>query len=220
MGAVWTHVLPDLANPVSQHFGVSWAEASAIIYPCELILGAGLLLVLISCWERKELRSVGITKPSLSDILIAVLCGVLNLSLMAMLYRIRSSLLCEVLSEKLQATLLDGSWLFILIADVLCEELGPRAYVIERTNSWTANIWLAGSVSFLVSVTQHAYSYGLEGGMRRAPAILLLVILYVWRRNLPTSMLAHFLMDEEQWLILRLPANAMRQILRLFGFPL
>jgi membrane protease YdiL (CAAX protease family) len=87
-------------------------------------------------------------------------------------------------------------------------------------NRWTNNIWLAGAVSFSISVTQHVYSYGLEGGMRRAPAILLLVLLYVWRRNLPASMLAHFLMDEEQWLIRRLPVNVMRQVLRVSGFPL
>jgi len=221
MLSVQARLVPSQSSAISRYIGISWHSASAISDAFELLLDAGLLLLLVRYWERMGLESVGLRMPSLSDVACALLFSLVNFYLIALRYRLKSALPLGLVpyNEGSWLSLPQPAWFTLLIADVFEEELGARAYVIERLESWSGSRWLAGGLSWLASTLMHARSYGIAGGLRRAPMMLLLVVLYLWRRNLPTCMLAHFLIDEGMALLLRLPPTVSYRVLRTLGFP-
>src|SRR5207245_3417295 len=75
---------------------------------------------------------------------------------------------------------------------VLFEELATRAYIIERVIDFTGNRVLAGLASVLVSLAIHLPGRTLGEMFRVTPIILLMTVLYIWRRNLVPGFIAHF----------------------------
>jgi membrane protease YdiL (CAAX protease family) len=102
-------------------------------------------------------------------------------------------------------------------ADSFAEEIGSRAYVIERFTMLTGKFWVGGCLSVAASLFMHIYIWGVHGAMERLPSLLLLTALYMWRRNLGASVLAHFLIDAELSLVLMLPKSIIHQIAFLLG---
>ncbi|MGA6974167.1 MAG: CPBP family intramembrane glutamic endopeptidase, partial [Candidatus Binatus sp.] len=76
---------------------------------------------------------------------------------------------------------------------ILFEELATRAYIIERVIDFTGNRLLAGLASVLVSLAIHLPGRTLGEMFRVTPIILLMTVLYIWRRNLVPGFIAHFL---------------------------
>ena len=221
MSSVLALLVPSLSSAISRSVGISWHSASAISDAFGLLFDAGLLLLLVRYWERMKFESVGLKMPSFFDVASALLFSLANFYLIALRYRLKSALPTGLglYSQGSWLSLPHPVWLTLLIADVFEEELGARAYVIERLDSWSGSAWLAGGVSWFASLLMHIRSYGIVGGLRRAPMMLLLTALYLWRRNLPICMLAHFLMDEEMALLLRLSPTDLSRVLRTLGFP-
>ncbi len=89
------------------------------------------------------------------------------------------------------------TWLNLsgLLANGIAEEVGFRGYAIERIEELTGSKMLGASVPFIFNVLVHAPVWGLYGMLTKAPILLLLVALYLWRRNLPACVLAHILID-------------------------
>lgn len=82
-----------------------------------------------------------------------------------------------------------------LVANGIAEEVGFRGYAIERIEELTGSTLLGASVPLIVNVLVHAPVWGFQGMLAKAPILLLLVALYLWRRNLPACALVHVLMD-------------------------
>jgi membrane protease YdiL (CAAX protease family) len=82
-----------------------------------------------------------------------------------------------------------------LVANGIAEEVGFRGYAIERIEEMTGSTLLGASVPFVVNVLVHAPVWGFHGMLAKAPVLMLFVVLYLWRRNLPACALAHVLMD-------------------------
>jgi uncharacterized protein len=82
-----------------------------------------------------------------------------------------------------------------LLANGIAEEAGFRGYAIERIEELTGSTLLGASAPFIVNVLVHVPVWGFHGMLMKAPILLLLVVLYLWRRNLPACALAHVMID-------------------------
>ena len=83
----------------------------------------------------------------------------------------------------------------IIASGVLFEEVGTRAYVIEHVAQLTGSTALAGIASLCLAIGVHVPGRSLSAALSRGPVLLLLTMLYLWRRNILPGMIAHFLLD-------------------------
>jgi membrane protease YdiL (CAAX protease family) len=157
------------------------------------------LPLLVVYWERRKVKSIGVRALSIGDFLAAIAILLTYLLISPRLIWIADKIPVVAaqlrLGGKLYASLprwLDWSG---LLANGIAEEVGFRGYAIERIEELTGSKTLGASVPFVVNVLVHAPVWGLYGMLVKAPILLLLVALYLWRRNLPACVLAHVLID-------------------------
>ena len=91
-------------------------------------------------------------------------------------------------------------FMIVLRAGVV-EEILFRGYGIERLRELTGNKFLAGAITLALFSLAHLSHWGLAQIVVAGAAGLVLTILYLWRRDLATNMVAHFLVDGSQLLL-------------------
>jgi len=146
-------------------------------------------------WEKGPWSSIGISPPSLTDPFLGVVAFLVytddvyigNSILHYWIATNFSSLHTPNHTFSIAVSLLASTAL-----SVLFEELATRAYIIERVIKFTGNRWLAGLASVLVSLAIHLPGRTLGEMFRVTPIILLMTVLYIWRRNLVPGFIAHF----------------------------
>jgi membrane protease YdiL (CAAX protease family) len=180
-------------------WGLSWISAWELVGLFSKSLVIFTLLLLVVYWERRPLTSIGVRALSVRDLLAAVatlLAFVLvNCRLILFVDRmpvLRAELMRGVAMYASLPKWLDWSG---LVANGIAEEVGFRGYAIERIEELTGSKLLGASVPLIVNVLVHAPVWGFHGMLIKAPILLLLVALYLWRRNLPACALAHVLID-------------------------
>jgi membrane protease YdiL (CAAX protease family) len=180
-------------------WGLSWISAWELIGLVSKLVVIITLLLLVVYWERRSLTSIGLRGLSVKDVsaAIATLLAfiLINRSLIWFVDRmpvLRSELMSGVAMYASLPKWLDWSG---LVANGIAEEVGFRGYAIERIEELTGSTPLGASVPFIVNVLVHAPVWGFHGMLTKAPILLLFVVLYLWRRNLPACALAHVLMD-------------------------
>jgi len=202
--------------------GSSLASSIAVLTALALVLNCLALLAVILFYERQSLGSVGLTKMSGVDLLVAA--GAVWFILYTHVLIIRWDLLGVLRGRagrggSLLLRLSPYAHRARLTASAAWEELAFRAYLIERVRGLTGNIWIAAAVSAVVSVIWHIPGWGPEQSLLLGGGQLLLILLYVWRRNLPTCFIAHFASNLLPAVLSRLPLEIQSQLLR-FLFPL
>lgn len=75
------------------------------------------------------------------------------------------------------------------------EETLFRGYGIERITELTGSKWLAALVSWLAFTVAHVSYWSLGGLLIAGFGGLMLTLLYVWRRDLASNMIAHWIAD-------------------------
>ena len=90
--------------------------------------------------------------------------------------------------------------LLVLRAAVV-EEIVFRGYMIENVRQLTGSAALAIAVSVLAFTWAHYAGWGAVQLIPVFGAGTVLALLYVWRRDLPSNMLAHFLTDGAGFLL-------------------
>jgi membrane protease YdiL (CAAX protease family) len=183
-------------SPIMKVWGLSWIaawESIGLISKTVVIIAIPLLVVY---WERRSLKSIGLRAVSTRDLLAAtsIFLAYLLISplLISVAYRI-STLAAQLTAGGVMYASLKPKWLDWsgLLANGIAEEVGFRGYAIERIEELTGSTLLGASVPFIINVLVHAPVWGLYGMLAKAPILLLLVVLYLWRRNLPACALAH-----------------------------
>jgi membrane protease YdiL (CAAX protease family) len=79
----------------------------------------------------------------------------------------------------------------LVLTAVITEEIMWRGYPIERLTELTGRLWIGAVVSFLGFLAVHYPDWGLAGAIPQGVFSLVLVGVYVWSRNVVTSMLTH-----------------------------
>jgi membrane protease YdiL (CAAX protease family) len=75
------------------------------------------------------------------------------------------------------------------------EEICYRGYPIERLSELIGSKWLAGILAVLVFTLAHAGYWGWDQLIIPAFGGIVLTVLYLWRRDLGSNMIAHFVAD-------------------------
>jgi membrane protease YdiL (CAAX protease family) len=81
------------------------------------------------------------------------------------------------------------------------EEIFYRGFVIERLNELTRLRWLAALISLTAFTLAHLNGWGWAHLMIAGFGGMVLTALYVFRRDLASSVLAHFLTDAGGFLL-------------------
>ncbi len=156
------------------------------------------LIVFILAVERRSLSSIGFRRPTwqtpVFGVVAAIVCLVgLGLLLQVVLPRFHLSQNAAALKA-----LLDKPYLLrvaIVTRAAFCEEILIRGYGIERVSELTGSRLLAGFVTLAVFTYAHLAYWGWVQLLAAGGAGLVLTILYLWRRDLWSNILAHWLVD-------------------------
>ena len=180
-------------------WGLSWISAWETIGLISKLTVIVALPLLVVYWERRRLKSIGVRALSIRDFLSAMAVSLAYLlfspRLIWMAYKIPVVAAQLTLGGTMYASL--PKWLDWtgLLANGIAEEVGFRGYSIERIEELTGSKLLGASVPLVINVLVHAPVWGLYGMLVKAPILLLLVALYLWRRSLLACVLAHVLID-------------------------
>jgi uncharacterized protein len=166
-----------------------------IVWCCALAV-----LLWLTLAERLPLSSIGFCRPTWKSVLFGVLAAVVLTAIMLMEFSVIIPLLhlnTSAIIARQQAIMNTPYWYRILLVlrAAVTEEILFRGYLIEKVRQLSRSTALA----VIVSVT--AFTYAHLGGWGPVHLIavggggLVLALLYVWRRDLPSNMLGHFLAD-------------------------
>ncbi len=149
------------------------------------------VIAIARCWERETWFSLGISRLSLADLFLGV-ATFLIYYMIPLGWMMGKVLRAGVTQDAGH----DEFWFLASVASsVLFEEVATRAYIIERVTAFSGSRLLAGIASLLLSIALHIPGRSLGGGLQRGPVLLLLTVLYIWRRNIVACFIAHFLVD-------------------------
>jgi membrane protease YdiL (CAAX protease family) len=154
------------------------------------------ILLYVVAVERRPLSSIGFRSPKISD------AGIAIAALFAIIVGdgIISGVTAQLhLAVKPQIAALFatpfGYRAFIAVRAAVVEETAFRGYGFERITDLTGSKWLAAAVTFVLFSAAHYSGGGLALALVAAWGGLVLTVLYLWRRNLWTTILAHWLTD-------------------------
>jgi membrane protease YdiL (CAAX protease family) len=156
------------------------------------------LLGIVLFWERRPLISIGLGWPTWSAIRTGALFtfGLIVLAMIAGGIVEMSGL---PVGDDGQTALIMGMpiWLqlVVVISAGFTEEVLFRGYAIERMTELTRSRWLGAIVPILVFGGVHAPFWGIGHALVAGMSGLWLTLIYLWKRNLWTNIVAHALLD-------------------------
>ncbi len=147
--------------------------------------------------ERRPLSSIGFRKPTLKDIGIGVLAGVVVIAMLGFIYFVVFPLLHLGDVHKFDPLLATPFWwrLISTVRAAVAEEVLFRGYAIERLEESTGSRTIAGVVSCAIFALDHVSSWGWDHLVIAGAGGIAFTLIYLWRRNLWITILAHFIVD-------------------------
>jgi len=157
-----------------------------------------LLLAIVVFWERRAFSSIGLVRPTWSAFLAGCVAGA-GLIVLSVAAGAAITALGMPLGNKPQTGLLVGLpfWLqaFVVVGAGFTEEILFRGYAIERVIELSGSRWFGMLVPVLVFGAFHVPFWGVAHAAVVSIAGLWLSLVYLWRRNLWTNIIAHTLAD-------------------------
>jgi membrane protease YdiL (CAAX protease family) len=161
-------------------------------------LAVAVLLFYVLRVERRPLSSIGLRGLGLWDVLIAILAGIL---MFTGAKGINSEIFVRFhfqanMHEAYRIMAAPFWYRFILILRAaVVEEILFRGYSIERLLELTDSPLLAAVISWLAFTIMHINIWGLVFLIYAGFHGVILTLLYVWRRNLCSNVIAHWIVD-------------------------
>jgi uncharacterized protein len=179
--------------------GLSWASAGMVQVTVGELLVVLAILSTVLFWERKPLASIGVRSLRAPDLGWAVAAYLLTVPSQRLVWTLLSS---PALTPIVPAPNLARDFialplpLLLVGATVNCVyEEAWRAFAIERVERMSGSVTAAAIFSLIASVSTHVPYWGLRVALVIAPAQLVLILLYLSRRSLPTCVVTHFIGD-------------------------
>lgn len=173
----------------------AWLSREAVWWLYALAILSWLVLA-----ERLPLSSIGFRSPTWKTLLFAVLGLVAALFVFTIHFAVIVRLFhldTTGALEQQRAILSRPYWFRVLLtlrAGVV-EEILFRGYLIEKVRQLTGSVALAVALSVLTFTGAHFAGWGLVHLIPVFGVAIVFALLYVWCRDLPSNMLAHFLTD-------------------------
>ncbi|HEX4080796.1 MAG TPA: type II CAAX endopeptidase family protein [Rhizomicrobium sp.] len=167
-------------------------------------LAVVVILLYVAFVERRPFASIGLARPGVLDIVIAMVAGVLLFAGIPITYFVVFPLLHLKMNVAEMRTLIQTPFWYRLILvtrAAVAEELLFRGYPIERLVELTGSRLLAAVVSVAAFTWAHLSSWGAAQLIVAGYGGVILVGLYLWRRNLWANMLAHWIADGAGFLL-------------------
>lgn len=158
------------------------------------------MLLWLAFVERKPLESIGFRRPTWKGAAVAILAAALVTAFMVVQFAVIIPLFHlnpDAALAKQQATLKTPYWFRVLLVSraAFVEEVLFRGYVIEKVRQLSGSTALAVVVSIAAFTYGHLHGWGIVHLIPVAAGGAVFALLYVWRRDLPSNILAHFLAD-------------------------
>jgi membrane protease YdiL (CAAX protease family) len=178
-----------------------WGKAYSGLGPLwggEAAWGAFFLVILLYVLfaERRPLSSIGFRRPKAWDIVIGVVAVFAIIAGDAAISMVEATLHLLV-KPQIAALFTTPFWYraFIAVRAGVVEETAFRGYGFERIAGLTGSKWLAAAVTFVLFSLAHYQGGGLALLLVAAWGGFVLTAVYLWRRNLWTTILTHWLTD-------------------------
>ena len=166
------------------------------------ILGA--LLMLTLQYDRLPLGSLGVHRFRAEEIYFGLAVGLALIALSAAVAELLphrgaigagefASLIAAMAPADYSGLRQAPIWLalVVIVAGVLAEELAARGYAIRRLRAITGASALAAAAALAIDIVARVPLWGLRYTIVTLPAEIVLVALFVWRRQLVTCVIAH-----------------------------
>jgi membrane protease YdiL (CAAX protease family) len=156
--------------------------------------------------ERKALSSLGFVRPGVLDIVLAVLTAVVAVAGTGVIFQIVLPALHLNLNRSMASIVETPIWFrfFLVTRAAVVEEVAFRGYGFNRLTELTGSPMLAAAVTFVLFTLAHLSGGGWGQVVIAAYGGLVLTVLYLWRRNLWTNIIAHWLIDGAAFILLPL----------------
>jgi membrane protease YdiL (CAAX protease family) len=154
-------------------------------------------------FEKRPLASIGLVRVGWKDVLIGLATGAVTVAGFAVLYLYLFPALQTADAGAMNEVQSYPMWLQMAIcarAGVF-EETLYRGFAIERMTELLRVRWLAALIALIVFTWRHIGTWGYLHLIVAGFGGLMLTALYLWRRNLVSNMIAHFVMDAVGFLI-------------------
>jgi membrane protease YdiL (CAAX protease family) len=168
---------------------------------------AGMILLWVLRVERRSLSSIGLRPPTWRTFA----WGLGSSALMMATVMLSYAVIFPALGLKMNIAAVHGLtqvplWLqtATMVRAGVVEEILFRGYAIERLWALTGSIWVAAGLSAAVFVAVHISSWGYAQLIVVGFGAVILTLLYLFRRDLVSNMLAHFLTDFIGFMLARL----------------
>lgn len=153
--------------------------------------------------DRLPLAAVGLVRPRARSALLGLAIGV---SVYVALYAIAYVLYKNGLFDAKDAATLVNNWpfwlrLFALLTAGVVEEALYRGFAIERLTALIGRRWLAATIALAAFVAAHVPFWGLSAVATPLVGGVFFTLVYLWRRDLVTCMVAHLAVDSVGLLI-------------------
>lgn len=167
--------------------------------------GAGVLLW-VRFLERLPLDSIGLRRPTWKSLLFGFLAAValtfvflIHFAVIVPLFHLNGNT-----AGAERAVILTRPWwyrfLMVLRAAVV-EEILYRGYIIEKVRQLTGSTVLAVFVSVAAFTYAHLSGWGLVHLIPVFGSAVIFAMLYIWKKDLPANMIAHFITDGMGFLV-------------------
>lgn len=156
-----------------------------------------LILLLVRFGEKRPLSSVGFRAPGWKNTLLAVAVGVLTLTSLYLIYFYLLPLLHVNETQQMNMLASTPFWwrLISVIRAAVSEEVLFRGYGITRTAELTGSLRLAAFLSWAIFTMDHVGPWGWGHLLIAGFGGLVFTLVYLWRRNLWVTIIAHFIVD-------------------------
>ena len=158
------------------------------------------VLLWLTFVERLPLSSIGFCRPTWKGVIFGVLAAVALTAIMFVEFGIIIPLLhlnTSAIAASQQAIMNTPYWFRILLVlrAAVTEEILFRGYLIEKVRQLSGSTVLAVIVSVAAFTYAHLRGWGPVHLIAVGGGGIIFALLYVWRRDLPSNMLGHFLAD-------------------------
>ncbi len=156
--------------------------------------------------ERKSLSSLGMGALRTSDVLLGILAAVVIFLGTGVLFQFVLPALHLNLNQSMSGIIQAPIWFRLLLVTraALVEETAFRGYGFNRLAELTGSPLLAALATFALFTLAHLSGGGWGQVVIAAYGGLILTVLYAWRRNLWSNVIAHWLTDAAAFILLPL----------------
>lgn len=161
---------------------------------------AAIILLWLRLAERLPFHSIGFRRPTWKTFAFGIATFVVLIAILVLEYAVLVPLLHihgDRTAAVRQSILNTPLWYRVIsvLRAAVVEEILFRGYLIEKVRQLTGSTLLAVIVSVAAFTYAHLAGWGIVHLIPVAAGGIVLALLYVWRRDLPSNMLAHFLVD-------------------------